>query len=77
MSVENTTPAPGAESPFELPANRRFVGEVDLPESTFPISYSNARAILTIGTGEEPLLKESRRRFVLFPIQYDEVSMVF
>lgn len=23
--------------------------------------------------GEEPLLKESRRRFVLFPIQYHEV----
>ena len=25
--------------------------------------------------GEEPLLKESRRRFVLFPIQYHEVSI--
>lgn len=24
--------------------------------------------------GEEPLLKESLRRFVLFPIQYEEVS---
>lgn len=34
---------------------RRFVGEVDLPES------------------EEPLLKDSKRRFVLFPIQYHEV----
>ena len=34
---------------------RKYVGDVDLPES------------------EEPLLKESRRRFVLFPIQYHEV----
>jgi ribonucleoside-diphosphate reductase subunit M2 len=25
---------------------------------------------------EEPLLKESKRRFVLFPIQYNEVSSV-
>ncbi|KAF8913791.1 ribonucleotide reductase [Gymnopilus junonius] len=38
---------------------RRFVGEVDLPES------------------EEPLLKESRRRFVLFPIQYHEIWQMY
>lgn len=36
---------------------KRFVGDIDLPES------------------EEPLLKESKRRFVLFPIQYNEVSI--
>ncbi|KIM46305.1 hypothetical protein M413DRAFT_441393 [Hebeloma cylindrosporum] len=38
---------------------RKFVGEVDLPES------------------EEPLLKESRRRFVLFPIQYHEIWQMY
>jgi len=38
---------------------KRFVGDVDLPES------------------EEPLLKESKRRFVLFPIQYNEIWMMY
>ncbi|KAF9452435.1 beta subunit of ribonucleotide reductase [Macrolepiota fuliginosa MF-IS2] len=38
---------------------KRFVGEVDLPES------------------EEPMLKESRRRFVLFPIQYPEIWQMY
>jgi ribonucleoside-diphosphate reductase subunit M2 len=38
---------------------KRFVGEVDLPES------------------EEPLLKESKRRFVLFPIQYNEIWQMY
>ncbi|KIJ70196.1 hypothetical protein HYDPIDRAFT_79121 [Hydnomerulius pinastri MD-312] len=38
---------------------RKFVGEVDLPES------------------EEPLLKESKRRFVLFPIQYHEIWQMY
>ncbi|KAG1870413.1 ribonucleotide reductase small subunit [Suillus tomentosus] len=33
---------------------KKFVGEIDLPES------------------DEPLLKESKRRFVLFPIQYHQ-----
>lgn len=35
---------------------KKFVGEVDLPES------------------EEPLLKVTKSRFVLFPIKYREVS---
>ncbi|KIJ97595.1 hypothetical protein K443DRAFT_240300 [Laccaria amethystina LaAM-08-1] len=38
---------------------KKFVGEVDLPES------------------EEPLLKESKRRFVLFPIQYNEIWQMY
>ncbi|KAF5364250.1 hypothetical protein D9756_000735 [Leucocoprinus leucothites] len=38
---------------------KKFVGEIDLPES------------------EEPLLKESRRRFVLFPIQYPEIWQMY
>jgi ribonucleoside-diphosphate reductase subunit M2 len=39
-------------------SRKKFVGEVDLPES------------------EEPLLKESKSRFVLFPIKYREVSIL-
>jgi ribonucleoside-diphosphate reductase subunit M2 len=38
---------------------KKFVGEIDLPES------------------EEPLLKESKRRFVLFPIQYHEIWQMY
>ena len=54
-SPESLTDAPEAldDDPLDIP--RKYVGDLDLPES------------------EEPLLKESRRRFVLFPIQYHEV----
>lgn len=45
------------EDDFES-LRKRFVGDINLPES------------------EEPLLKESKRRFVLFPIQYNEVRYV-
>jgi len=38
---------------------KKFVGELDLPES------------------EEPLLKDSKRRFVLFPIQYHEIWQMY
>ncbi|RDB22796.1 Ribonucleoside-diphosphate reductase small chain [Hypsizygus marmoreus] len=38
---------------------RKFVGDIDLPES------------------EEPLLKETKRRFVLFPIQYHEIWQMY
>ncbi|EGO01984.1 hypothetical protein SERLA73DRAFT_104202 [Serpula lacrymans var. lacrymans S7.3] len=38
---------------------KKFVGDVDLPES------------------EEPLLKDSKRRFVLFPIQYHEIWQMY
>jgi len=55
----------------ELDVRKRFVGDVDLPESMSAhcVSYS----ILMSHAGQEPLLMESKRRFVLFPIQYHEV----
>ncbi|KAH9977981.1 ribonucleotide reductase [Lactifluus volemus] len=40
-------------------SNRRYVGEVDLPEHL------------------EPLLTESRRRFVLFPIRYPDIWRMY
>jgi len=43
----------------EVDARKRFVGDVDLPES------------------QEPLLIESKRRFVLFPIQYHEIWQMY
>jgi len=43
----------------ELGLRKRFVGDVDLPES------------------QEPLLMESKRRFVLFPIQYHEIWQMY
>jgi len=51
---------------------KKYVGEVDLPEST--LCFQSRRVCPNSHLGEEPLLKESRRRFVLFPIQYHEVS---
>jgi ribonucleoside-diphosphate reductase subunit M2 len=55
----------------ELGVRKRFVGDVDLPESMSAsfISY----LFLMSRAGQEPLLMESKRRFVLFPIQYHEV----
>lgn len=52
--------APKIQVPTTHPLDtlqRRFVGDVDLPED------------------EEPLLIESSRRFVLFPIRFHEVSI--
>lgn len=49
----------------------KFVAEVDLPECEFPFSCFR---LCSFFAGEEPLLKESERRFVLFPIQYHEVG---
>jgi len=49
----------------------RFVGEVDLPECTR--SAFGRFALAHAVTGEEPLLKADKRRFVLFPIKYHEV----
>ncbi|KAI0307350.1 ribonucleotide reductase small subunit [Multifurca ochricompacta] len=43
----------------ELDPKKRFVGDIDLPES------------------QEPLLMESKRRFVLFPIQYHEIWQMY
>ncbi|KAG6872752.1 Ribonucleotide-diphosphate reductase (RNR), small subunit [Termitomyces sp. Mi166 len=50
--------ASASEDDIEV-LRKKFVGEIDLPES------------------EEPLLKESRRRFVLFPIQYPEIWQMY
>ena len=50
-----------------------FVGEVDLPESKRD-SCILATTTLTVCQDLEPLLVESTRRFVLFPIQYPDVS---
>ncbi|VDC02553.1 unnamed protein product [Peniophora sp. CBMAI 1063] len=48
------------EKPFDMEAARkRFVGDIELPES------------------KEPLLQESKRRFVLFPIQYPEIWQMY
>jgi len=57
-----------------LPIRRKFEGDVDLPESMSNLSWLFFD-ILTSSLGEEPLLKESRRHFVLFPIQYHEVPV--
>jgi ribonucleoside-diphosphate reductase subunit M2 len=54
------------------PLRKKFVGEVDLPESEYKPPTGHC-SYLTLTQGEEPLLKESKRRFVLFPIQYHEV----
>ena len=53
---------------------KRFVGDIDLPESELTLFiYTSQLIYIFRATGQEPLLMESKRRFVLFPIQYHEV----
>ena len=52
----------------------RFVGDVDLPESKRYDFHLSCTTTLTVCRDLEPLLVESSRRFVLFPIQYPDVS---
>jgi hypothetical protein len=54
---------------------RRFVGDVALPES-MRIAPQERYLFIRI-LGEEPLLKESSQRLVLFPIRYNEVCKKF
>ena len=52
----------------------RFAREVDdLPERERCL-HRSPTTTLTVCQGLEPLLMESTRRFVLFPIQYPDVS---
>lgn len=53
----------------------RFVGDIDLPESLLFSLVKPPKRLSVPYAGEEPLLKESKRRFVLFPIQYPEVRI--
>ena len=57
---------------------QRWVGDVTLPEreSRVQFFFSTRRWYLpVVATDMEPLLTESKRRFVLFPIQYHEVRV--
>lgn len=54
----------------------RFVGEVDLPDRTRHSCKQLCREITGFSTDMEPLLTKSKRRFVLYPIQYPEVGIV-
>jgi ribonucleoside-diphosphate reductase subunit M2 len=55
----------------------RFVGEVDLPERERDDHIVTHTTTLIVCQDQEPLLMESTRRFVLFPIQYPDVSRLF
>lgn len=59
-SRRSPSPLSETENVEDQELNRkRFVGDIDLPES------------------QEPLLMESKRRFVLFPIQYHEIWQTY
>jgi ribonucleoside-diphosphate reductase subunit M2 len=53
---------------------KQFVGDVDITEGSHrSLSPSATRSNEDPRLDQEPLLIESKRRFVLFPIQYPEV----
>ena len=81
LNFNPPTPESLNEEPEDdiLPIRRKFVGDVDLPESMcllFMLFVIYRFNLSFLFSGEEPLLKESRRRFVLFPIQYHEVRVL-
>lgn len=60
----------------ELPAGQsKFIGDVDLPEGVYKVC-PRFFPTLTLSSEQEPLLTESKRRFVLFPIQYHDVCFI-
>ncbi|KAL0582033.1 Ribonucleotide-diphosphate reductase (RNR), small subunit [Marasmius crinis-equi] len=59
LSGENSDEEEEEEEESLDELRKRFVGDVELPES------------------EEPLLQETKRRFVLFPIQYPEIWQMY
>ena len=72
--VSDTSPTEDTQDLLE-----RFVGEVDLPEGALPSfhpPWHNPLYSRICPSDQEPLLTETKRRFVLFPIQYNEVCNV-
>ncbi|KAG1753928.1 ribonucleotide reductase small subunit [Suillus paluster] len=72
--------APELEDQDDLEELRKkFVGEVDLPESQWHNFISEMNFILTnLPTqAKSPCSKQSKRRFVLFPIQYHEIWQMY
>lgn len=53
---------------------KRFIGDVDLPEREYDFPIHSLPVSHHVHVDMEPLLMESKRRFVLFPIQYHEVN---
>jgi len=51
--------------------------EYQSPEDTLEVSRKKFVGEVDLPEEEEPLLKESRRRFVLFPIQYHEIWQMY
>lgn len=71
--VDAKEPEQKVEDAAEL--RKRWVGEVDLPERqlSFLSTATSWRLHVLAPSDMEPILVESKRRFVLFPIQYHEV----
>ena len=70
----SAAPATRESSPADVEdLNERFIGEVELPERTFAAPMPGDKAAHG-HVDMEPLLMETNRRFVLFPIQYNEAS---
>jgi ribonucleoside-diphosphate reductase subunit M2 len=78
MSINGWSPAPGSPGVEERGSSRQlFVGDVDLPERLFACIPTSFQIDPELIADEEPLLKESKRRFVLFPIQYHEIWSMY
>ena len=75
--IDDSRRSESPESEQDLP-DKRWVGEVDLPERKLSDFLSPVACLTRIRRADmEPLLMESKRRFVLFPIQYHEVCCLW
>lgn len=76
-TIDSSTHVAEAEVDVELQELRKqFVGDVDITEGCAGLLHSRSISNTVLSLDQEPLLLESKRRFVLFPIQYPEVHTI-
>ena len=68
IAVHNTI-----QTEYSAEAKSEYKGEFNQKNSSFPISATNASSVVT----EDPLLKESADRYVMFPIQDDSIWKMY
>ncbi|KAF8514803.1 ribonucleotide reductase small subunit [Hysterangium stoloniferum] len=79
FSIETPVKAPMFKNKQDTPVTKDVVAVDASEEHEEPIDPSRLRFVGDVDLDEkdEPLLKESKRRFVLFPIQYNEIWMMY
>lgn len=71
--LQNTHLQSSSDARHDGDPAKRFVGDIDLPEGMHHLPLMSFLPTQSHATEQEPILKESTRRFVHSSIQYPEV----